>query len=134
MSRLIVLLIVFLSAGCSTSRSTFVSEETKTMKDIYNEKFNKAEGLSKADVSRPIRDAGDDLNPLVKREVKNLRSEFRYLPNPTLTMYIYPHLTDAGTPVPGYATFFTFYERDHIGLASEFDSSLVNNAEPTKNQ
>ena len=29
-------------------------------------------------------------------------SEFQWFPNPTLTMYVFPHITPAGQPVPGY--------------------------------
>jgi conjugative transfer region lipoprotein (TIGR03751 family) len=45
---------------------------------------------------------------------------FRKLPNPELSVYIYPHL--AGTdeaPIPGYSTVVSAYERDHYALPGD---------------
>ena len=42
---------------------------------------------------------------------------FPRLPNPTLVMYIFPHLAgDAGAPVPGYTTAFPMYEQVEYAL------------------
>lgn len=49
-----------------------------------------------------------------------ITQEFRKLPNPELTLYVYPHL--AGTeqiPVPGYYTVFDAYEHNHYALPDE---------------
>lgn len=40
-----------------------------------------------------------------------LRRDFKRLPNPRLVLYVYPHFSAAGDPIPGYATWFTVYER-----------------------
>ncbi len=46
--------------------------------------------------------------------------EFRKLPNPELTLYVFPHLAGADqVPVPGYYTVFNAYERDHYALPQE---------------
>lgn len=38
--------------------------------------------------------------------------------NPTLVMYVFPHIRQ-GLPVPGYATAFKLYEKDHYVLPHE---------------
>ncbi|WP_318269753.1 TIGR03751 family conjugal transfer lipoprotein [Salinisphaera orenii] len=42
-------------------------------------------------------------------------SRFKRLPNPTLQLYIYPHMDGGGehVPVPGYTTVFPLYQRPH---------------------
>lgn len=44
---------------------------------------------------------------------------FPRLPNPVLVMYVYPHLSSAGVPVPGYSTAFKLYESDQYALPGE---------------
>ncbi|WP_233188847.1 TIGR03751 family conjugal transfer lipoprotein [Hydrogenovibrio sp. SC-1] len=46
------------------------------------------------------RNANNELNHLFPR-----------LPNPTLVMFIYPHISSSGVPVPGYSTAFSMYEK-----------------------
>lgn len=45
---------------------------------------------------------------------RQLRRDFKVLANPRLVLYVYPHLTTAGTPVPGYATWFHVFERGPV--------------------
>ena len=48
---------------------------------------------------------------------------FPRLPNPTLVMYIFPHLAgEAGAPVPGYTTAFPMYEQVEYTLPGEVRS------------
>lgn len=58
-------------------------------------------------------------NKTLPKALKKLQRTFSPLPNPVLLMYIPAHLTSGGTPVPGYSTYFSFYEREHIALPSE---------------
>ncbi len=45
---------------------------------------------------------------------RQLRRDFRILPNPRLVLYVYPHLTVDGIPIPGYATWFHVFERGPV--------------------
>lgn len=54
------------------------------------------------------RDAANELNV-----------RFPRLPNPTLVMYVFPHLSAEETPVPGYSTVFQLYDRAHYALPGE---------------
>ncbi len=40
-----------------------------------------------------------------------LQRDFAVLPNPRLLLYVHPHFSASGDPVPGYATWFTVFER-----------------------
>ncbi|EHM53332.1 conjugative transfer region lipoprotein family [Cardiobacterium valvarum F0432] len=51
--------------------------------------------------------------------VEELRRDFRRVPNPEITAYVFPHLNDGELPVPGYFTLFKLYERDHYALEQE---------------
>ena len=49
-----------------------------------------------------------------------IETTFPRLPNPTLVMYVFPHLaTEERVPVPGYATTFPMYERVEYALPGE---------------
>lgn len=49
-----------------------------------------------------------------------LTQQFETLPNPTILIYVYPHLaTDDRVPIPGYTTAINLYNRDHYALPEE---------------
>lgn len=49
-----------------------------------------------------------------------LSALFPELRNPRIVLYVFPHLTIDGAPVPGYATFFHLYEgSSHFALPGE---------------
>lgn len=48
---------------------------------------------------------------------------FALLPNPTITLYIYPHLsTRHRAPVPGYKTAIKLYARDEYAVPGEYQA------------
>lgn len=94
--------------GCTSSKARVFGEDMPIMKAIHDEKFSNA-GSTMLD--KPLRRIDD---PAI-----DLDSEFMWLPNPTLTMYVFPHLTPAGLPVPGYSTYFRLYTQDHIAQPGE---------------
>lgn len=55
----------------------------------------------------------------IRTQATELESRFPRLPNPVLNMFIYPHLTQGGNPVPGYTTHFKLYKLDHYALPNE---------------
>jgi hypothetical protein len=97
-----------LLSGCAGSKASIFDGTMPTMKEIHDEKFG---STSKQLIEKPCRAAADDASGLDKG--------FQWLPNPTLNMYVFKHLTPAGYPVPGYSTFFRLYAQDHIAEPSE---------------
>ncbi|MBK1734908.1 TIGR03751 family conjugal transfer lipoprotein [Halorhodospira abdelmalekii] len=52
-----------------------------------------------------------------------LEPRFGRVPNPSMVMYVYPHLaTPDEAPVPGYSTTFPMFERDHYALPGESEA------------
>ena len=102
-----------LLSGCATSfhsnkKAKVFGTDMPSMKSIHDEKFHNANGEQ---LVRPQRAIGDVAN--------TEQEEFQWLPNPTLRMYVFRHLTAAGHPVPGYSTFFRLYTQDHIAAPGE---------------
>lgn len=95
--------------GCTSSKARVFGEDMPTMQAIHDEKFSNADNPV---LEMPLRRIDD---PAINQD-----SEFHWLPNPTLTMYIFPHLTPTGLPVPGYSTYFRFYTQDHIAQPGEW--------------
>jgi conjugative transfer region lipoprotein (TIGR03751 family) len=47
---------------------------------------------------------------------------FKMLPNPTIAVYVFPHMTqfnNTDVPVPGYTTAFFLYEKNHYAMPGE---------------
>lgn len=60
------------------------------------------------------------LSDYVRTEKTQLESRFKTLPNPTMYMFVAPHLAaDSQVPIPGYLTEFRMWERDHYALPGE---------------
>lgn len=86
-----------------------------TMAGIYHHQQAQAFQASSAAFA-PIRPTN------VARGAKAIRSQFQVVPNPSIPLYIYPHLATQGAqavPVPGYTTAFFLYERNHYALSGE---------------
>ena len=61
-----------------------------------------------------------DLAGYSREAFNELDVRFPRLPNPSLVMYVFPHLAGPErTPVPGYATTFPMYERIEYALPGE---------------
>ena len=94
----------------------------KAIYDAHVEALGAADPLAvrRALNGRPVRDGAIDLAGYARTAHTELETRFPRLPNPTLVMYVFPHL--AGTervPVPGYATTFPLYERVEYALPGE---------------
>ena len=70
---------------------------------------------------QPLPQTGiDHYRGFVREAANEIDTIFPRLPNPTLVMYIFPHLSGSErTPVPGYVTTFPFYERVEYALPGE---------------
>lgn len=119
MKTVLLILLISLMTACASQGKTFVDDQAPTMKAIYDSKFNTQEGLTRSDLQRDTGSILDENKNQGRRRPKQLIEDFYFLPNPVMKLYIYPHLTSAGTPVPGYSTAFRFYKSDQIALHGE---------------
>jgi conjugative transfer region lipoprotein (TIGR03751 family) len=112
-------------SGCAGSKDSMLPPDGVSMKTIYQRHFadigmrdtlNVREELK----SRPVDTDVADLAGYVRDAFNELDAHFPRLPNPTLVLYVFPHLTGAErVPVPGYATTFPMYRHVEYALPGE---------------
>ncbi len=133
--------------GCSSmgrspdgeTSQVFPTKDAPTMREIYERHFgrdqapgSKASAVSgtPADPPRAALDAAKrpidppDYRCYTRDADNEIANLFPLLPNPTLVMYVYPHLaSQGGYPVPGYSTAFKMYAVDRFALPGEVDAT-----------
>ena len=121
-------LISLMLTGCASTKDTVLPQDGPSMKAIYEGHVHEMN----ADNPQVIRgELGDRhivsgeaaLHGYTRDAFNEIDVLFPRLPNPTLVMYIFPHLAgDAGAPVPGYTTAFPMYEQVEYALPGEVRS------------
>ena len=101
--------------GCAANK---IPESSRTMADIYV-----AGDTSTPRLTREINNGSKDLAGYTREAATELTTRFPQVPNPTLTMYVFPHLTKDGLPIPGYITEFSMYASAPFALPGETDSA-----------
>lgn len=112
-----------LNAGCTSlaPRESPLPHDGATMADVYRHHMNGegAEGAGMRD-RLPLRGADEDAALEQRRAVSEpLNSRFERLPNPDLTLHVFPHLAQGRYPVPGYDTVFPMYESVQYAMPGE---------------
>jgi len=111
--------------GCASTKESVLPQDGPSMKSIYASHIEAmgeegALSLRQEIGSRPLADGDADLAGYARTAHTELETIFPRLPNPTLVMYVFPHLaTTERVPVPGYATSFPLYERVEYALPGE---------------
>ncbi len=114
------LLTAILISGCAGSRQqTVFGEAMPHMKTIYEQQFSRPPLDKRTLHTRGINTGAEDLGAHPHSAYQRLKQQFPRLPNPVLLVYVYPHLTPAGTPIPGYTTYFTLYLTDPVALPGD---------------
>lgn len=113
-----------LSIGCSSVHK--FPDNGQDIKQVYDSHIsgmqsNNPTGLSTQTISaeRKVNNGRVDLGPYTRSEHNELDNLFPLLPNPQLVMYVDPHLSKKGHPVPGYSVPFKLYEKDEYALPGE---------------
>jgi conjugative transfer region lipoprotein (TIGR03751 family) len=112
-------------AGCAGSKDTVLPTDGATMQSIYTRHFSDI-GMrdtleARKDLNgRNLSSGEGDLAGYTRNAYNELILHFPRLPNPTLVMYVFPHLAGREqVPVPGYATTFPMYREVHYALPGE---------------
>lgn len=110
--------VAFLLSACSTSQKELLPTGDDTMRDIWNKgggdtqlQYYRDNNNRRIDPVKYISvKEQKSYTRSAENEIKNL---FPQLPNPDLIMYVYPHLSASGEPmpIPGYSTVIPFYSR-----------------------
>ena len=112
-------------AGCASTKEAVLPQDGPSMKDVYQEhiqEMNAGDPLSIRQElgNRPILTGDTALHGYTRDAANEIDAIFPRLPNPTLVMYVFPHLAgEESVPVPGYATAFPMYERTEYALPGE---------------
>lgn len=104
--------------GCSHVAGNVVPQRGPTMEQVYDS----MEADSESNIKQLVRDESKEKARLDAKihVASKAPNEFQKIPNPELHMYVYPHLAGHDEiPIPGYATVFNVYTRDHYVLSSE---------------
>lgn len=118
--------------GCASTKESVLPQTGPTMKELYEGHMaDLYASTGEAGRGQRLPKAGIDHYVGFVREAANeIDTVFPRLPNPTLVMYIFPHLSgDERTPVPGYVTTFPFYEKVEYALPGEVLGLLMDELE-----
>lgn len=119
-----VLISALLLAGCTTTKDAVLPQDGPPMKQLYEDHFQRI-GKQRLDETRERLKRGPgggeaSLDGYVRDAHNEIRGLFPEVPNPTLVMFVFPHLAGPKkVPVPGYATSFPMYEGVKYALPGE---------------
>jgi len=102
-TKLLMILILINCAACSSVSGKIDPEKGPSMEVVYD-------SVPSGHFMKP------QWVPVAERNI------FHRLPNPELTLYMFPHVSGRDqVPVPGYYTCFNAYGQDHYGLPDELN-------------
>ena len=118
-------LISLLLASCAGTKDSILPQDGPSMKAIYDAHLHEMNAQDPLILRhelghRPMITGEAALEGYTREAASEIDMIFPRLSNPTLVMYVFPHLAgDDQVPVPGYATVFPFYERVEYALPGE---------------
>jgi len=115
-------------AGCA-NKDAMIPRPDQDMTAVYQQAMgasNQGRLMDERSVlRRGMIESDADYSDYVRTEANQLEAKFSLLPNPTLYMFVAPHLATAdGVPIPGYLTEFRLYKEDVYALPGE---KMLNN-------
>ena len=114
---LISLVLSVVSCSNLFRASSPIPENARTIEQIYNQ--HETDDPSRWIPLHPIPDGPSHLEGYARDVYNELSVRFPRLPNPTIIMYVFPHLSLEDTPIPGYSTMFQMYESIEYALPGE---------------
>ena len=121
-------LISLVLAGCASTKDAVLPQDGPSMQAIYEGHIQAMAARDPQVIRgelghRPVVTGEAALHGYTRDAFNEIDVLFPRLPNPTLVMYIFPHLAgEAGVPVPGYTTAFPMYEQVEYALPGEVRS------------
>ncbi len=117
------IILTSLLAACS-SKDAMLPVPDQNMKAVYNQHMNGVGDGKLLDkrslIRRDMTDNDVELSDYVRTEKNQLQAKFKRIPNPTMYMFVAPHLaSDTQVPIPGYLTEFKMWDKEHYALPGE---------------
>lgn len=114
--KLLISLISFLLiSGCSSQK--LIPDTGEEIVNIYKNHVGSVSSSPK--MYRELRNDRRDLKSYTRDSNNEINFQFPRLPNPELSLYVFPHFSRKGHPVPGYSTSFLMYEKDEYAQPGE---------------
>ena len=129
--RFVLGLISLVLAGCASTKDSVLPQDGPSMKAIYEDHVSEVNTRDPQVVrgelgNRPIVTGEAALHGYTREAFNEIDVLFPRLPNPTLVMYVFPHLAgETRAPVPGYTTAFPMYEQVEYALPGEVPNNSV---------
>ncbi|WP_045227196.1 TIGR03751 family conjugal transfer lipoprotein [Methyloterricola oryzae] len=111
--------------GCSPlgTKDTILPQGGPSMKEVYDAHFDRnhrrPERAREEIEGRGPGAADLSLAGWTREANSEISNVFPRLPNPDLVLYVFPHMSGSGYPVPGYATVFPMYDGVEYALPGE---------------
>lgn len=112
-------------SGCASTKDAVLPQDGPPMKAIYEQHIQQLGARDPLVIrnelgNRSIVDGDGSLYGYTREAHNEIDTTFPRLPNPSLVMYVFPHLAGGEqVPVPGYVTTFSMYERVEYALPGE---------------
>lgn len=112
-------------SGCASTKDAVLPQDGPPMKAIYEQHIQQLGARDPLVIrnelgNRSIVDGDGSLYGYTREAHNEIGTTFPRLPNPSLVMYVFPHLAGGEqVPVPGYVTTFPMYERVEYALPGE---------------
>lgn len=116
---------LMLLSGCSLlgDKESILPQGGPSMREVYDNHFKRSKAslpAIRSDFAGEATGVSDgNLEGYSRNAHNEIEALFPRLPNPTLVMYVFPHLSASGRAVPGYATSFPLYENTPYALPGE---------------
>jgi len=104
-----------LLTGCSSQK--LIPDTGDEILKVYKNHVGSTDIVPK--MFRQLRNDRRDLTGYTREANNEISQQFPRLPNPELSLYVFPHFSRKGHPVPGYSSAFLMYERDEYALPGE---------------
>ncbi|MBC8210195.1 MAG: TIGR03751 family conjugal transfer lipoprotein [Gammaproteobacteria bacterium] len=113
------LLATLISLGLLTACSSqkLIPETGDEILNVYKNHAGSTDVVPK--MFRQLRNERRDLAGYTRDANNEISQQFPRLPNPELRLYVFPHLSRKGHPVPGYSSAYLMYEKDQYALPGE---------------
>ena len=112
---LAILISLSLLSGCSSQK--LIPDTGDEILNVYKNHVGSTEIVPK--MFRKLRNDRRDLTGYTRDANNEISQQFPRLSNPELSLYVFPHFSRKGHPVPGYSSAFLMYGKDEYAMPGE---------------
>lgn len=132
-SGIFMIIAASMLAGCSTNKDEMLPPGNSNMLQLWKGTDGES-GASRGSEARSALRRGltdseqqaalSNDRSYSRTQESEISQQFPRLPNPDMVMFVFPHLAQGNTPVPGYSTVFSFYDQTQYAMPGERTEAL----------